>query len=224
MDPLYRLEDIRQVYENRTVLTLDHLTVPPGSIVGMTGPNGSGKSTLLRILAFLEPPVSGTIRFQGKDRSTADSPLRRKVTMLPQEPYLLKRSVFKNVAYGLKVRNASSVRDKVYEALSMVGLNPGDFGPRPWYALSGGEAQRVALAARIALSPTVLLMDEPTASLDRESAGLIKEAAIAARARKKTTVIIVSHDLVWLEDVCDHIVALRDGQLVEDGPQGDGYA
>lgn len=210
---LYRLEDIIQKYGGRAVLGIDSLAIASKSIIGLVGHNGSGKSTLLRILAFLEAPAQGKVFFQGKACCTRQDWVRRKVTLLPQEPYLLKRSVEANVAYGLRVRGEDNRPDKAREVLDMVGLCPEDFVRRSWHELSGGEAQRVALAARLILKPQVLLLDEPTTSLDAESTRRIKEASLAARTHWDTTLVVASHDMAWLESICDKIITLEGGRL-----------
>ncbi|MEW5771915.1 MAG: ATP-binding cassette domain-containing protein [Thermodesulfobacteriota bacterium] len=210
--PLYSLRNVRQSYNGRPALDLDELDIPERSILGLAGHNGSGKSTLLRILAFLEAPAAGTVAYAGRPAGTRDAALRREVTLLTQEPYLLKRSVLGNVAYGLKVRG-EAWRERAEEALGMVGLAPEAFARRSWRELSGGEAQRVALAARLALRPRVLLLDEPTNNLDRESAARIKDAALAARAAWGATLVVVSHDMPWLSAVADQMVFLADGRI-----------
>ena len=133
--------------------------------------------------------------------------------MLSQEPYLLKRSVQANVSYGLKIRGMSDTRHPVRRALEKVGLDPARFSQRSWRELSGGEAQRVALAARLVLKPKVLLLDEPTANVDRESSELILRAVLDARNQWGTTLIIISHQLTWLRQIADHILALDYGRL-----------
>jgi tungstate transport system ATP-binding protein len=108
-------------------------------------------------------------------------------------------------------------------ALALVGLDPGRFAGRMWHQLSGGEVKRVALAARLALHPRVLLLDEPTANLDRDSAELVRRAVLAARERHGTTLVISGHDQIWLRAICDDILWLRDGSLA--APiQEDGHA
>ena len=190
MTPLFHLENIVRNYPDpasrdphavRTVLNLSELDIRAGEILGIRGHNGSGKSTLLRIIALLEPPDSGTVLFEGRPAGTDDLHLRRQVTLLLQTPYLLSRSVASNVAYGLRVRgirNASELQNRIAASLLAVGLDPAVFLHRRRHELSGGECQRVALAARLALRPRVLLMDEPTASVDQQSAERI---ALAAR-------------------------------------------
>ena len=210
---LYRLSNITQLYGERTVLDIDDFSISEGSIVGLSGHNGSGKSTLLRILAFLEPPASGEICFDGTRIENADISLRRQVTLLTQEPYLLKRSVARNIAYGLELRHAENIEERVRESMNAVGLAPDLFMERQWYELSGGEAQRVALAARLALKPRVLLLDEPTASLDRESSLLIREAAVNIRDNYGITLIVVSHDYAWLDDISDVIFKFAAGKI-----------
>jgi len=135
------------------------------------------------------------------------------VTLLNQEPYLLKRSVEGNISYGLKIRGLSDTARPVSRALSKVGLDPDKLLHRSWRELSGGEAQRVALAARLVLKPRVLLLDEPTASVDRESSELILRAALDAREQWGTTLIIISHQLTWLKQIADHILSMDYGKL-----------
>jgi tungstate transport system ATP-binding protein len=218
--PIYEIRSLKHSYGDKTVLAIEHLTVEPASIVGLIGPNGSGKSSLLRLLGLIERPTRGKILFNGREVAPFSDEARFLITLLPQEPFLMKRSVFKNVSYGLKLRgNGSDRADRVKEALSLVGLVGKDFARRPWDALSGGEAQRVALAARLALKPKVLLLDEPTASVDAASAQLIKEASLRARQELGTTLIIASHDWDWLYEVCDEVRHLFKGRLFGTGKE-----
>jgi len=213
--PIYQLEGIGQVYGGRRVLDVDRLSIEPHSITGLMGPNGSGKSTLMRILAFVEAPAEGRMFFQGQLMSHVNLNARHQVAMLFQEPYLLKRSVETNVAYGLKVRGMANHRGRVHEALERVGLDPVQFAHRSWRELSGGEAQRVALAARLVFQPEVLLLDEPTASVDRKSSHLIQHAVVNARNQWGTTLIISSHNVEWVTQVADRIFSMDDGRLAE---------
>lgn len=194
---VYEIENLKCSYKKKSALEVRELKVPQGGITNLVGPNGSGKSTLLRILAFLQP-FEGTLKFFGNDNPTKVQ--RQSVTLLLQDSFLLRRSVFENVAYGLKLRKISMVeiRSIVDKSLLSVGLNPQEFSERQWYALSGGEAQRVALAARLALNPKVLLLDEPTASIDKNSSEAITKVLLHARD-EGTAIIIASHDYEWLE-------------------------
>jgi tungstate transport system ATP-binding protein len=214
MNPIYQIRSLEHSYSGKTVLSIEHLTVQPAFIVGLIGPNGSGKSTLLRMLGLIERPTRGEILFEGRKVEPFSDAARFQITMLPQEPFLMKRSVLSNVSYGLKLRgNGIDVIHRVSEALSLVGLAFEDYARRPWYALSGGEAQRVALAARLALKPKVLLLDEPTASVDAASAQLIKEGSLRARQQLGTTLIVASHDWQWLYEICDEILHLFNGKI-----------
>ncbi len=222
MTPLFHLENILRTYPEpgqrdavRTVLHVSELDIHAGQILGIRGHNGSGKSTLLRIIALLEPPDAGTILFEGQPAEVGNLNQRRQVTLLLQTPYLLSRSVASNVAYGLRVRgirDAFTVRKEIESALLAVGLDPAVFWQRRRHELSGGESQRVALAARLALRPRVLLMDEPTASVDQQSAERI---AVAARhaADEGSAVVVVSHDQEWLAPLADRLITLREGKL-----------
>jgi tungstate transport system ATP-binding protein len=211
---LYQLKNIRFRYNDRFELNIPELDIPEGSSVGFIGPNGGGKSTLLKIFAFIEQPQDGEIIFSGNRLRYDDQETARSVTILLQEPYLLKRSVFENVAFGLKVRGKrQGLAAGVHEALEMVGLDPVGFAARSWYELSGGEAQRVALAMRLIIKPRVLILDEPTISVDEASSELIKEAVLACREKYGTTLLIASHDQVWLNSITNDIRKVSRGRI-----------
>jgi tungstate transport system ATP-binding protein len=223
---LYEIKGLKRRYGEGFVLDIPYLRIERGKSYGIVGPNGSGKSTLLRIIAFIDKQDEGTFRFY-HDGSSAESAHSNydqikgaTVTMLLQEPYLLKRSVFENIAYGLRVRGIKkNIRERVNESLRMVGLEPVIFSHRKWSALSGGEAQRIALAARLVLKPAVLILDEPTASVDRVSAQIIKETIKKVRKEYMTTLIIATHDLVWLHEVSDEILKMHDGRIMGSGEE-----
>ncbi len=212
--PVYTVEKVRHSYAGLTVLAIDHLEIMAGTITGLFGPNGSGKSTLLKLLAFAESPFQGEIRFKGRAEKPYSRQIQSTVTLLTQEPYLLNRTVFDNVAYGLKIRKKTKgIKTAVKEALNLVGLDFDTFAHRGRRELSGGEAQRVAMAARLVLEPEVLLLDEPTASVDVESAGLIRDAALQTRSRMGTTLVVASHDRSWLYDVSDRQLHVFGGKV-----------
>jgi tungstate transport system ATP-binding protein len=216
--PLYTIRGLTHVYRGQSVLSIDQMDLPRGGIIGIIGPNGSGKSTFLRLAGFVEKPTAGEIFFDGKPAGPFAPEVRNRVTLLPQEPFLMKRTVLNNVAYGLRVRKANGrLAEQVEKALSYVGLDGAEFAQRPSFALSGGEAQRVALAARLILTPEVLLLDEPTANVDAVSAQLIQDAALKAQRDWGTTLIISSHDWQWLYEVSDRVLHLFKGRFFGTG-------
>ncbi|MFC1511843.1 ATP-binding cassette domain-containing protein [Candidatus Latescibacterota bacterium] len=216
--PLYNISGLKHGYNDRFLLDIPRLRIEQGTSLGLFGPNGSGKSTLLKILAFLEPNTEGIIRYNGTTVTRSDAASHREVTMLLQEPYLLKRTVFENIAYGLRVRGEREhLTRRVNEVLEDVGLSPEVFAGRDWFKLSGGEAKRVALAARLAFTPQVLILDEPTANVDRQSASFIKQAIDTARLKYHTSLIIASHDIIWLNGVTDEVIKLYEGRIIESG-------
>lgn len=193
---MYRLRGIRKRYGAKTVLDIDHLEIGKGRLYTLNGPNGAGKSTLLEILAFLSPPTEGELLYDGARidwNPGSAGARRRRVTLLHQSPYLFGGTVRANVAFGLNARGIAGDRQRqiVDGALETVGL-PG-FGDRKARELSGGEVQRVAMARALALSPEVLLLDEPFANIDRETAGAL-EAVVASLPARGTTVVMTTHD------------------------------
>lgn len=215
MDNILQLSDVLYHYNGKSVLNIPVLDIQRGSITGLAGPNGSGKTTLLKLLAHIEKPSAGSVEyFEAKSESTEIS-IRQSICLLPQETYLLRRSVFDNISYGLKIRNRTKgLTQAVTDVLDLVGLEL-SFAKRHWHELSGGEAQRVALAGRLILKPDCLLLDEPTASVDMESARCIRRAVLLAQKEWGATVIIASHHRAWLNDISDRIIYLYNGRLLD---------
>jgi len=212
---IYRISNLRHGYGDRFMLNIPELKIKEGMSLGLSGPNGCGKSTLMKILAFLLDPMEGGIYFNGARCTKEQVSVRDKVTFLLQEPYLLKRTVFENVAYGLKQRrDTDNIKNRVDEAMRWVALPPEEFSQRKWFELSGGEAQRVALASRLILKPRALILDEPISSIDANSAGLIRDAILKMRENYNTTLIVSSHDQAWLNSVTDDVLRMYDGSLL----------
>ena len=215
MSVKYSLNSVRKYYGARLALDVDELALLPGRLYVLTGPNGSGKSTLLSILAFLLKPDSGEIAFAG-NRVTWNHeelfPLRKKVTLLHQSPYLFSGTVFGNVAFGLKARGLKGVelQHAVSDALRLVRL--AEFEPRSVKHLSGGEAQRVALARALALKPEVLLVDEPLASVDKASAEVV-ETVLASLPAAGTTVVMSTHDHLADQRLNGEVIRLLEGRI-----------
>ncbi len=216
MSLIYRIKNLKHSYNNIIAFQAEKLAIEEASITGINGPNGAGKSTLLNILALIQKPTSGTVFFKNKAVHPFSRFASSRITILSQNPYLLKRSVFNNVAYGLRIRkDTKNLKQRVYKALESVGLSDETFADRASTDLSGGESKRVALAARLILNPDVLILDEPTANIDTESSLLIRKAAINARKKQGTTLIISSHDKDWLYDVCDTVLNVFNGKLIK---------
>ena len=191
MSILFEAHNLCRRYGGITALHLPFFSMEKGEIVALTGRNGSGKSTLLRLLAFLEKPTSGTLRYGGD----AEDP-RREITLLLQEPYLMKASVFWNVTLGLRLRGADkeAQRKGYRESMTAVGfMEPERMALRGPGELSGGERQRIALASRLILSPSVLLLDEPTSNVDEASEKAILNVVRSLSARG-VSIVCATHD------------------------------
>ena len=208
---LYQLRDIQHRYGDRTVLDLPALDIQRGKILAIVGPSGSGKSTLLRLLQFLEAPTNGSISFDGDiidGRAALD--IRRRIATVFQHPALLDRSVYDNVAYGLRLRGQRDANERIMAALDRVGLR--EYARSRARTLSGGESQRVALARAIVLQPEALLLDEPTANLDPYNVSVIEDLI---RSHGAMTLVLVTHNIFQAKRLADRVGLLLGGRLIE---------
>jgi tungstate transport system ATP-binding protein len=214
---LYRLSQLTKTYQERTVLDIPFLEIEPGRIYALMGPNGAGKTTLLNILGFLDAPGSGNVQFCSRPvqfTEPALQVLRKEVVMVDQHPILFTTTVFKNLEFGLKVRQiAKSERERlISESLEMVGMQ--DFAQAPAHRLSGGETQRVALARAFAAAPKVLLCDEPTANVDEENQAIIIRILRQINERKGISILFTTHDRAQALSLAQQTLCLNRGRIV----------
>lgn len=211
-------------FSGQNVLDGLDLDIQKGEVVALVGASGAGKSTFLRSLNYLEAADSGTIDIDGfkVDFATITTEdiltLRRKLAMVFQQFNLFeRRTALGNVKEGLTVVKGLSDAEATQIAkkeLAKVGLSDREnHYPRH---LSGGQKQRVALARALAMKPDVLLLDEPTSALDPELVGDV-EKAIAKAAKEGQTMILVSHDMSFVEQVADKVLFLEKGKILEEG-------
>jgi tungstate transport system ATP-binding protein len=216
IEPIYQLRSIAKEYNGRRVLHVERLDIHRGEIFALVGPSGAGKSTLLRLLNFLEPPASGSVRFLGAEFSASQPMplrLRRRVTTVFQRPILLNRSVWANASFGLRLRSQRDAACQIQMALEQVGL--GNLARERARTLSGGEAQRVALARAMVLQPDVLLLDEPTANLDPYNVGLIEDIVRSLNRERGTTLVLVTHNVFQARRLAHRVALLLEGKIVE---------
>ncbi|MEM2099629.1 MAG: ABC transporter ATP-binding protein [Candidatus Bathyarchaeia archaeon] len=218
MTVLAELKDVTKIYGEKTALNNVNLQIQEGEIVALLGPNGSGKTTLLKLLAFLEPPTSGTIKFQG-EYATAENneKMRTQSTLVFQRAVLFDTTVYNNVAYGLKIRKIppDTLETEVRKALRLVQLE--GFERCPAKKLSGGEQHRVAIARALALKTKLLLLDEPTANIDPKNASIIEEVITSVNREHKTTIIMATHNMFQAKTIPHRVALMNKGQITEIG-------
>jgi len=193
---------------------LDHVSIAAqlGQTTSIVGVNGAGKTTLLKILAGLDFPTSGMVLLQGQEANSDQ--LRTHCTLVFQRNMMFGSSVYDNVAYGLKIKQSSSVDvpEKVRSALALVNLQ--GFDRRNARKLSSGEQRRVSIARALAVDRDVLLLDEPTANLDPANT-IIIERAIKECAQSRA-VVLSTHDLLQARRLSDRMIHLYRGRVVEE--------
>jgi sulfate/thiosulfate transport system ATP-binding protein len=204
-----------------------NLEVPSGELVALLGPSGSGKTTLLRIIAGLESPDAGAIRFDGEE-ATSLHVRERNVGFVFQHYALFRHlTVFENIAFGLRVKprkerpSKSAIGDKVNELLRLVQLD--SLAHRYPSQLSGGQRQRVALARALAVEPKVLLLDEPFGALDAKVRAELRRWLRRLHDEIHVTSVFVTHDQEEALEVADRIVVMNEGRVEQVGKPEEVY-
>lgn len=196
-------------YNDKTVVDIDNVKFSCGTIYGITGDNGAGKTTLLKIIAGLERYNVGEILYSG---APLEQGMMKKMTYLSQTPYLMRTSVYENIVYPLKIRNVDSMTIQKKAADIMEELQITELKNQLATQLSGGESQKVALARALVFAPEVLLLDEPTASIDPATIEMIEDAITKRNKRRKMTVIMISHNMDQVKRMCDEIIYMKKGK------------
>lgn len=225
--PILKLEGLQLHYGEKHVLKDINMEIAPNSITALIGPSGCGKSSLLRCLNRMNDLIEGS-RIEGKiifndkidinDRKLDVTQLRRKIGMVFQKPNPFPKTIYENIAYGIRIANKvskSELDDRVEDALKKVGLwkEVHDRLKDSGMALSGGQAQRLCIARTIATRPDVILMDEPTSALDPISTQTIEELTL--ELKENFTVIIVTHNMQQAARISDSTAFFYLGELVE---------
>ena len=224
---MIKLDHITQTYktpEGREFKALDDVSIEirPGEIFGIIGFSGAGKSTLVRCINLLERPTNGTVVVDGKEM-TALSPkelrlARRKIGMIFQHFNLMpSRTVFGNVAYPLQGQGLSkqAIQNKVRKLLKLVDI--ADKETAYPSQLSGGQKQRVAIARALANDPKVLLCDEATSALDPQTTKAILTLLKDLNQKLNLTIVMITHEMAVVKEICDHVAIMEHGQVVEQG-------
>jgi len=192
------------------------VTVLTGRVLVVVGPSGAGKSSFLRLLNRLDEPTSGAVRFEGHDyRQIPPRELRRRVGMVTQTAYLFPGTLADNLRFGPLQQGIELPAKTIDALLTEVGLE-GRSGEDVAH-LSGGEAQRVSLARALANEPAVLLLDEPTSSLDAEAKDEIEKLILTVVRRNELTCVMVSHDLSQAARIADQIMVMNKGRVTKIG-------
>jgi molybdopterin-binding protein len=187
-------------------------------ITTLLGQSGSGKTTLLRILGGLDIPTKGTIVYGGKTITDSErNLLRQKATMVFQKSVFFDTTVYKNIAYGLKLGDHSKkeIGDRVGDALELVRLE--GYEKRRAKKLSGGEQQRVSLARALVLDRELLLLDEPTVNIDPKNVSIIEETILRVNREKNTTIVLATHNMFQAEALSERIALLLEGTIRQIG-------
>lgn len=226
--PLVELADVRKSFGDNVVLDGIDLAIARGEAVVIAGPSGSGKSTMLRCINGLEEVDSGSVRFDGRPvdpRSKSIREMRADIGMVFQQFNLFPhKTVLENITLApVKVKGVepAAAEQRARELLQTVGIpEKADASPAD---LSGGQQQRVAIARALAMDPKLMLFDEPTSALDPE---MIREVLDVMRdlARGGMSMIVVTHEMGFAREVCDRIVFIDDGHIVEEGPPAEFFA
>lgn len=224
---MIQLSHIEKIYDSPSgpvrALKDISLHIEKGDIYGIIGLSGAGKSTLVRCINLLERPTKGTVVVDGQEiTAMSDSQLRaarKNIGMIFQHFNLLSSAtVYENVAFPLELAktNKDVIQKKVTELLELVGL--ADKADQYPSQLSGGQKQRVGIARALASDPKVLLCDEATSALDPQTTKSILELIKDINAKLKLTVVVITHEMQVIKEICDKVAVIQNGLIAENGP------
>ncbi|WP_167261535.1 methionine ABC transporter ATP-binding protein [Alkalibacillus almallahensis] len=223
---MIEFNNVSKVYEHEgqhlTAVKEANLQVERGEIFGVIGFSGAGKSTLVRLANQLEKPTSGEVLVDGYDMTNLSAKdlrsVRRQISMIFQHFNLLEsKTVYHNVAFPLILagESKSTIKERVEEILDFVGLKD----RANYYAdqLSGGQKQRIGIARALATSPNILLCDEATSALDPETTQSILALLKRIRDEYNMTILMITHEMDVIKDICDRVAVMEDGEIIEQG-------
>jgi D-methionine transport system ATP-binding protein len=226
MDYIVEVQHLYKIFQTKDAqveaLKDINLQIETGDIYGIIGMSGAGKSTLVRCLNFLEVPTKGEVLVEGQSLAKLSEPelrkLRSSISMIFQGfNLLMQKSVIDNVCFPLRMQNMKKeeAKAKARDLLALVGLSDKENAYPA--QLSGGQKQRVAIARALASDPRILLCDEATSALDPQTTQQILDLLRKINEATGITIIIITHQMSVVRDICNHVAIIEDGVLVEDG-------
>ena len=208
------LDNVKKSYGQRLVLDIKNYEFKSGDITCIMGQNGAGKSTLLKIIAGLEPEFEGQVRYGARE---LDRDIYSNMTMVFQTPHLLKKTVFENITYPLKIRNfkKDEIQKRVDNMLELFAIK--ELSNKLAHKLSGGESQKVALARAMVFKPSLLLLDEPTSGIDVSSVPIIENAITSFCKENNATIIMITHSKAQAKRLSDNLIFInKQGQITQE--------
>lgn len=212
------LINITKSYGDNEIIKDMSLYIRKNEFLTLLGPSGCGKTTTLRLIAGFEKPDSGKILFNGQDIANLPPNKRNVNTVFQKYSLFPNMNIYENIAFGLKIKklNADAIRDKVTWALDLVSLQ--GFEKRTPDSLSGGQQQRIAIARALATNPKVLLCDEATSALDPNTTSSILELLKEINRSMGVTIIVITHEMKVIEQICNKVAVIDNSRIVEEGP------
>lgn len=212
MPPKLETRELTAVADGEPIVRDVSIAIAEAEVLAVVGPSGAGKSSFLRLLNRLDEPTRGTVLLDGTDyREIPPRELRRRVGLVPQNPALREGTVAENVTIGPRLRGETVTDQRVDRLLAQVDL--AGYASREVSSLSGGERQRVAIARTIANEPEVVLLDEPTASLDADAEAQVEELLTDLIAGSDLTCVLVTHDRDQARRLADRVAVFEDGRV-----------
>ncbi len=214
------IKNLNKSYNNTVAVNNINFKINTGSIIGLLGPNGCGKTTTLGMMLGLIKPTSGNVFINGHDIETNRTTLLEKINFI--SPYIelpKKLTIEENLKVYGKMYGVKDLKDKIFELMEKLNLT--EFKKRKTGELSSGQKNRVSLAKALINDPEILLLDEPTASLDPDVGDYVRGIIESFSANKQKTILIASHNMSEVERLCDEVMMMKNGAIIDKGKSSD---
>jgi len=215
-----KINNLNKKYKNTLAVKNINFQINKGMIIGLLGPNGCGKSTTIGMMLGLIKPTSGSVFINNKDIETNRTDLLQKMNFI--SPYIelpKKLTIEENLEVYGRMYGVKNLKDKIFELMEKLNLT--EFKKRKTGELSSGQKNRVSLAKALINDPEILLLDEPTASLDPDVADYVRSIIEDFSSNNKKTILIASHNMIEVERLCDEVMMMKKGEIIDMGKSKD---
>jgi ABC-2 type transport system ATP-binding protein len=215
-----KINNLNKKYKNTLAVKNINFQINKGMIIGLLGPNGCGKSTTIGMMLGLIKPTSGSVFINNKDIETNRTDLLQKMNFV--SPYIelpKKLTIEENLEVYGRIYGVKNLKDKIFELMEKLNLT--EFKKRKTGELSSGQKNRVSLAKALINDPEILLLDEPTASLDPDVGDYVRSIIEDFSSNNKKTILIASHNMIEIERLCDEVMMMKKGEIIDMGKSKD---